>query len=467
LSIPGSGTYFWGNTPVFANKHTVINSNFIVFIYFTFRQCKIIIGTFYFVDQKKDITFAKNTNFYIGGMDILAIQQDFKRIEPFLDEKTTRLYIANKALGLGRCGKTVVSQALGVSRARINNGIKELEGTATSVASSGKQRRSGGGRKSMDTHYPHLFEDLEQIISPYTRGDPMNPLRWCSKSLRKIAKAMQAKGYKISHSSIEKYLQNNNYSLQSNRKTDEGSSDEERDKQFEYINEKAKLFMSEKEPVISVDCKKKELIGNYKNAGREWETSKHPKEVKVYDFIDKELGKAIPYALDIAQNKGWVNVGVSSDTAEFAVNTIRTWWQQMGKDTYPHATKLMITADSGGSNSAVGKLWKLELQRFANETGLEINVCHYPAGTSKWNKIEHRLFSFITKKWRGKPLLSLEIIVNLIANTTTEKGLEVRAGKDERIYQKGIQVTKEEMDSINLKRDAFKGKSNYVISKQM
>jgi hypothetical protein len=400
-------------------------------------------------------------------MDEEKIRQDFARISPFLDEKVTRLYIANQALSLGRGGKVLVSKSLKVSRVRINNGIKELLGQ-NPLPSEDKQRRKGGGRKPIDIHQPEINEQLESIISPYTRGDPMNPLKWCSKSLRKIAKAMQEQGYPISHVSIEKYLLNNDYSLQANRKTNEGSSEEDRDAQFEYINAKAKLFMSEKEPVISVDCKKKELIGNYKNAGREWEKSKTPRQVKVYDFIDKELGKAVPYgAYDIAQNKGWVSVGISSDTAQFAVNTIRTWWQQMGKGTYPQATKLLITADGGGSNSTTGKLWKKELQSFATETGLEINVCHYPPGTSKWNKIEHRLFSFITKNWRGKPLISLETIVNLIANTTTEKGLEVRAMKDTNIYQKGIKVSDEEMNKINLKRDNFRGTLNYKITQQM
>jgi hypothetical protein len=393
------------------------------------------------------------------------IQQDFARITPFLDEKTTRLYVANLALSLGRGGRSIVCKSLGVSRIRINNGIKELLGEDIS-STAGKRRRKGGGRKPKEFHYPEIKDQLETIISPYTRGDPMNPLRWCSKSLRKIAAAMKAQGYPISHVTIEKHLITNGYSLQSNRKTNEGSSDEDRDKQFEYINAKAKLFMSEKEPVISVDCKKKELIGNFKNAGQEWEKSKSSQEVNVYDFIDKELGKAAPYgAYDIAQNTGWVSVGISSDTAQFAVNTIRTWWQQMGSDTYPKATKLLITADGGGSNSANGRLWKKESQSLATEIGLDINVCHYPPGTSKWNKIEHRLFAFISKNWRGKPLVSLETIVNLIANTTTEKGLKVRAMKDTNIYQKGIKVSDEEMEKINLKRDDFKGKWNYIIAK--
>ena len=399
-------------------------------------------------------------------MDEEKIKQDFARISPFLDERTTRLYVANQSLSLGRGGKTLVSRALSISRVRINNGIKELL-SQNPLPSEDKQRRKGGGRKSLDIHHPEINTQLESLISPYTRGDPMNPLKWCSKSLRKIAAAMKEKGLPISHVSIEKYLLNNGYSLQANRKTDEGASEEDRDKQFEHINTKAKLFMSEKEPVISVDCKKKELIGNYKNAGQEWEKSKTPQQVKVYDFIDEELGKAVPYGTyDIAQNKGYVSVGISSDTAQFAVNAIRAWWQQMGKETYPQATKLLITADSGGSNSASGRLWKRELQSFASETGLEINVCHYPPGTSKWNKIEHRLFSFITKNWRGKPLISLETVVNLIANTTTEKGLEVRATKDTNIYQKGIKVSDEEMEKINLKRDDFRGKWNYVITKQ-
>ena len=395
------------------------------------------------------------------------IKQDFARIAPFLDEKTTRLYAANQALSIGRGGKLLVSESLGISRVRINEGIKELLGQKP-VATNEKKRRKGGGRKSIDIHHPDIGSKIEGIISPYTRGDPMNPLRWCSKSLRKIADALKASGYIISHVSIEKYLLNNHYSLQSNRKTDEGSSEEDRDSQFEYINAKAKLFMSENEPVISVDCKKKELIGNYKNAGQEWEKSKMPQEVKVYDFVDETLGKAVPYgAYDIAQNKGWVSVGISSDTAQFAVNTIRTRWLQMGRETYPNASKLLITADGGGSNSTRSKLWKKELQLFATETGLEIYVCHYPPGTSKWNKIEHRLFSFITKNWRGKPLSSLETIVNLIANTTTETGLEVKAMKDINIYQKGIKVSDEDMNKINLIRDDFKGNWNYSISKKM
>ena len=276
------------------------------------------------------------------------IRQDFSRISPYLDEKTTRLYVSNMALRMGRGGRLLISKTLGVSRVSLNNGIKELQG-GLPIVEVNKQRRKGGGRKTIDVHHPEIEAQIENIISPHTRGDPMNPLKWCSKSLRKISSALKAQGYPISHVSVEKYLLSHDYSLQSNRKTDEGSSEEDRDRQFEHINAKAKQFMSEKEPVISVDCKKKELIGNYKNSGREWEKSESPQAVNVYDFPDKKSGKAVPYgAYDIAQNAGWVSVGVSSDTAQFAVHTIRTWWQQMGMPAYPNATKLMITDDYSG-----------------------------------------------------------------------------------------------------------------------
>ena len=309
-------------------------------------------------------------------MNAEDIKANYNRISPFLDEKTDRLYVANLALSLGRGGKILVSKTLGVSRDRINDGIKELQNQKPLLDN--KQRREGGGRKPIEFYQPDIPKEIDNIVSPYTRGDPENPLKWCSKSLRKIAKVLQLKGYNISHVSVEKYLHSNGYSLQSNRKTDEGSSEEDRDKQFEYINEKSKLFMSENEPVISVDCKKKELIGNYKNAGSEWEESKNPQKVKVYDFIDSELGKAAPYgAYDIAINEGFVSVGISSDTAEFAVNTIRTWWQYMGKERYPNASKLLITADCGGSNSARGRLWKRELQSFATVITIFKKLCEF------------------------------------------------------------------------------------------
>ena len=292
----------------------------------------------------------------------------------------------------------------------------------------------------------------------------MNPLLWTSKSLRNITETLKSQKINISYVTVRSLLKSLGYSLQANRKTDEGGSIEDRDEQFEYINETALSFMDESCPVISVDCKKKELIGNYKNNGVEYEKKKNPRNVKVYDFIDKDLGKAVPYGVyDIAQNEGWVNVGVSSDTAEFAVNTIRTWWYEMGKEQYANAPKLLITADGGGSNSSRGRLWKTELQKLASEIKLEINVCHFPPGTSKWNKIEHRMFSYISKNWRAKPLVSLEVIVNLIANTKTEKGLKIKAKEDKKNYAKGIKISDEEMGKINLKRNAFRGEWNYII----
>ncbi|KAA6311935.1 hypothetical protein EZS27_037039, partial [termite gut metagenome] len=282
--------------------------------------------------------------------------------------------------------------------------------------------------------------------------------------LRHIEKALWEKGYKVSHVTIGELLKSLGYSLQANRKTDEGSSAPDRDKEFEYINTTALTFMSMGDPVISVDCKKKELIGNYKNQGREWEEEKHARQVKVYDFIDKTSGKAVPYGVyDMAQNQAWVSVGISSDTAAFAVNTIRTWWQQMGREHYPDSKKLMITADGGGSNSSSIRLWKKELQELATETGLEISVCHLPPGTSKWNKIEHRLFSFITMNWRAKPLIGLEVIVNLIANTTTEKGLKVKAMADKNRYEKGIKISEGEMKNIHLVQNEYRGEWNYKI----
>lgn len=293
----------------------------------------------------------------------------------------------------------------------------------------------------------------------------MNPLLWTSKSLRLIEKALNNKGFKISYVTVGELLKSLGYSLQANKKTDEGGKVEDRNEQFEYINSCAISFMSQGCPVISVDCKKKELIGNYKNNGTEWELKKNAQQVNVYDFVDKELGKAVPYGVyDLAKNEGWVNVGISSDTAEFAVNAIRTWWQEMGKEHYSNSKKLLITADGGGSNSSRGRLWKTELQKLSTETGIEISVCHFPPGTSKWNKIEHRLFSFISKNWRAKPLTSIEVVVNLIANTTTDKGLKVKAKHDTTLYAKSIKVTDIELGQVHLKRNDFRGDWNYTIA---
>ncbi len=380
---------------------------------------------------------------------------------PKLDERLGRMYLASEALCLGRGGKQKIAKIAKVSRTRINRGIADIAITNTTEKGI---RKSGGGRKKITEEAQSILPTLEGIVNAHTRGDPMNPLLWTSKSLRHIEKALKEKGFKVSYVTVGELLKSLGYSLQANRKTDEGATIEDRNEQFEYINTSAISFMTNQYPVISVDCKKKELIGNFKNNGTEWEQEKKPTEVKVYDFIDKELGKAVPYGVyDIAKNEGWVNVGISSDTAEFAVNAIRTWWFEMGQEQYINAKKILITADGGGSNSSRGKLWKTELQRLATETGLEISVCHFPPGTSKWNKIEHRLFSFISKNWRAKPLTSIEVVVNLIANTTTEKGLKVMAREDRKEYLKGIKITTEEMEAIKIKRNGFRGEWNYTI----
>jgi len=394
-----------------------------------------------------------------------VLKRKIDSILPHLDERTARLYLGSEAISIGRGGKQKISRIAGVSRVRIDKGIAELTSKDGRLPVAGQKiRKSGGGRKLTEDTQEGLMEALETIVNPYTRGDPMNPLLWTNKSLRNIEKALKAKGFKVSYVTVADLLKSLGYSLQANRKTDEGSSVADRDEQFEHINKTVISFMNLNEPVISVDCKKKELIGNFKNAGSEWELKMDAPRVKVYDFVDKELGKAVPYGVyDIAQNQGWVSVGISSDTAEFAVNTIKTWWQQMGKEYYPGAKKLLITADGGGSNSSRSRLWKKELQTFANETGIEISVCHFPPGTSKWNKIEHRLFSFITKNWRAKPLTSLEVVVSLIANTTTEKGLKVRAKEDKKLYEKGKKITDEEMENIHLSKGSYRGEWNYTI----
>ena len=395
------------------------------------------------------------------------LQKKYQTILPYLNEQTARLYLASEAQTLGRGGKQLVAKLAGVSRTRIDKGIAELtSGEVLKEDSSSKKiRKTGGGRKKHIENQSGLMEALESIVNPHTRGDPMKVLLWSSKSLRKIENELKKRGYSISYVTVGELLKSMGYSLQGNKKTDEGGNDTDRNEQFEFINKIALSFMTDAAPVISVDCKKKELIGNFKNAGREWLEKGKASHVKVYDFIDKELGKAVPYGIyDIAKNEGWVSVGISKDTAEFAVNSIRTWWQQMGKEQYLSAKKLLVTADGGGSNSSRSRLWKTELQKLATETGLEIHVCHFPPGTSKWNKIEHRMFSFISKNWRAKPLESLEVIVNLIANTTTRKGLKVRAEADKRIYEKGIKVDDVDLQNIRLTLNDFRGDWNYKIS---
>ena len=395
------------------------------------------------------------------------LHKKFNLILPHLNEQTARLYLGSEAQILGRGGKQRVANLAGVSRVRIDKGIAEL--TAKKIVKEDsplqKIRRAGGGRKQHKESQVGLLEALESIVTPHTRGDPMKVLLWSSKSLRNIEKSLKEKGYLVSYVTVGELLKSIGYSLQGNKKTDEGGNDPDRNEQFEFINKTALSFMADNVPVISVDCKKKELIGNFKNAGTDWFVKGKAPEVNVYDFIDKELGKAVPYGIyDIAKNEGWVSVGISKDTAEFAVNSIRTWWQQMGKEQYPLADKLLVTADGGGSNSSRSRLWKKELQTLSTELGLEVHVCHFPPGTSKWNKIEHRMFSYITKNWRAKPLESLEVIVNLIANTTTLKGLTIKAKADKNQYEKGLKVDDEELKKINLTNKEFRGDWNYKIS---
>ena len=400
-------------------------------------------------------------------MSDINLQKKFMAILPHLNEQTARLYLGSEAQSLGRGGKQRVARLAGVSRVRIDKGIFELTlGQEEERAEATKKiRKPGGGRKQHKETQRGLLEALEAIVNPYTRGDPMKALLWTSKSLRNIEKALKENGYTVSYVTIGELLKSLGYSLQANRKTHEGGDVPDRNEQFEYINETALSFMSDNEPVISVDCKKKELIGNFKNTGTDWFLQGSAPEVNVYDFMDKELGKAVPYGVyDLAQNQGWVSVGISKDTAEFAVNTVKTWWQQMGREQYPEAKKILITADGGGSNGSRNRLWKKELQAFATESGLAISVCHFPPGTSKWNKIEHRLFSYITKNWRARPLESLEVVVNLIAKTTTEKGLHVKAKADENQYEKGIKVLDEELKNIKLTKSAFRGDWNYTIN---
>lgn len=391
----------------------------------------------------------------------------YEQISPYLDETSIRMWASVEALSLGYGGITTVSRATGLSRTTIHAGILELKQTETDrfpVDSYGAVRRLGGGRKPLKQKDPTLLEDLESLVEPGTRGDPESPLQWTTKSTVKLAKELQAMGHQVSQRSVCRLLGELDYSLQSNRKTTEGKQNKDRDAQFQHITETVKQFQRQQQPVISVDAKKKELIGEYKNAGQEWQPKGEPILVKQHDFMDKKLGKVIPYGVyDLSQNKGWVNVGVDHNTAQLAVETIRKWWQQMGKIDYPQATELLITADCGSSNSYRARLWKWELQQLATDLGLMIQVCHFPPGTSKWNKIEHRLFSQITQNWRGRPLISREVVVNLIANTTTTTGLKVRAALDERQYPTGITINDEQFNSIDIEQDSFHGEWNYRI----
>ena len=394
--------------------------------------------------------------------DEAAIGDRFRLLAGELDERSLRLWAAAESVALGWGGTAAVARATGIAASTIRRGRVELASGAS--PGPGRVRRAGAGRKRLTEKDPTLLADLERLLDGESRGDPEQPLRWTAKSLRALAAELRALGHEISARSVAPLLRQLGYSLQGNRKTKEGANHPDRDAQFRHINQTVTGAIAAGQPVISVDTKKKELVGDFKNRGREWRPKGSPELVRSHDFLDKELGKAIPYGIyDLASDEGWVAVGIDHDTAQFAVNSIRSWWAHLGRTRYPSAATLTITADCGGSNGHRPRLWKVELQRLADETGLQIQVCHFPPGTSKWNKIEHRLFSFISKNWRGKPLTSLEVIVNLIGAATTRTGLDVYARLDERTYPKGIKISDAELAAVNLTGAVFHPDWNYTI----
>jgi transposase len=388
-----------------------------------------------------------------------------------MNEKLRRRWAACEAMALGRGGIRAVARETGLSTSTVMRGIREVKAQMPGLAEAierqdeNRVRAPGGGRRRRVDEDPNLVSDLRKLLEPVTRGDPGSHLLWTSKSTRKLAAELQAQGHQVSHMTVARLLPDLGYSLQANRKTREGKQNPDRDGQFQHINREVRAFQRRGQPIISVDTKKRELVGDFKNGGREWHPQGRPEEVRVHDCRDEELGVAIPYGVyDINQNKGWVSVGIDHDTAEFAVATIRRWWQRMGQRVYPKAKELLITADSGGSNGNRTRLWKLCIQKLADETGLQISICHFPPGTSKWNKIEHRMFCHITENWRGKPLVSRAVIVNLIGHTTTRKGLQIKAAVDTRSYEQGVKVSDEEFATINLTPSRFHGDWNYTIS---
>jgi hypothetical protein len=394
-----------------------------------------------------------------------GLEEFFSVISPLLDERQRRVVAGATARLLGRGGTTAVARAAEMSRNTVTTGATEIE-TGDAVPED-RVRRLGGGRKQAIDKDPNLLLELDDLVSPEARGDPMSPLRWTSKSTYKLADALRAKGFGVGATTVRELLHEMGYSLQGTSKQKEGAQHVDRDAQFHHINDTAAAFVAAGQPVISVDAKKKELIGEYSNAGQEYQPSKKPTRTKVHDFIDPEMGKAIPYGVyDLGADEGWVSVGDDADTAGFAVATIGRWWAQMGRPRYPDATRLLICADAGGSNGYRIRAWKVELAKLAKETGLEITVAHFPPGTSKWNKIEHRLFSFITMNWRGRPLTSYRVMVQLIANTTTKKGLKVNAALDEGQYPTGVKISKEELAAVPLTRDKFHGDWSYTVHPQ-
>ena len=392
------------------------------------------------------------------------VRTKFAALKPFLDERSRRRWAAVEARALGRGGIERVTEATGLSRTTIRAGLKELAEPLADEASAGRLRARGGGRRRLSDHDPGLMAALERLIDPVTRGDPQGPLLWTSASAAHLARELEASGHRVSERTVNRLLHEAGYSLQANQKTLEGRQHPDRDAQFRRINRRVRAFQRLGQPVVSVDTKKKELVGAYRNGGREWRPKGRPLSVNVHDFPDKDLGKAIPYGVyDVTHNMGWVSVGVDHDTAAFAVETLRRWWHRMGRCAHPKAHRLLVTADGGGSNSSRNRLWKWELQRFADDTGLRVSVCHFPPGTSKWNKIEHRMFCHITENWRGRPLTSHEAVVNLISHTTTRRGLSIRSELDRNEYPTGRPVTDEQIASLSLQRDRFHGEWNYTL----
>jgi hypothetical protein len=393
------------------------------------------------------------------------IREKFVALAPVMDERTRRLWAATEAKALGHSGQTLVARATGMSRSTLHLGLRELERDAAPALVPGQRvRRRGAGRKALTERDPTLVAALETMVEPTSRGDPQSPLRWTCMSVRQLATELRRQGHTVERQTVAHLLAALGYSLQANRKTKEGTSHPDRNAQFAYINTRVRAFQKRGYPVVSVDTKKKELVGDFKNGGQEWRPHGQPERVRVYDFVDEDLGKAIPYGVyDQAANMGWVNVGVDHDTAAFAVESLRRWWEHMGSQRYPSAPALLITADGGGSNGSRNRLWKVALPQLANDIGLRMAVCHFPPGTSKWNKIEHRMFSHISMNWRGRPLISHEVIVNLIANTTTEQGLTIKATLDTGRYPIGIKVTDQEFEKVKLKQSKFHGEWNYTI----
>jgi Rhodopirellula transposase DDE domain len=399
---------------------------------------------------------------------IEGVRKKYELLRPIMNERMRRQWAAAEALSLPRGGVTVVAQATGLSRTTIEAGKRELRTPADlppEEVCPERVRSPGGGRHPLVIADPTLIVDLEALVEPATRGDPQSPLRWTSKSTRKLAEELNSQGHQVSHVTVAALLDDLDYSLQANRKTHEGKGHPDRDAQFQYIAKQVRAFQNEGQPVVSVDSKKRELIGDFKNAGQEWQPRGSPEKVKVYDYPDKQLGKVTPGGVyDLTLNNGWVSVGIDHNTAQFAAETIRRWWQAMGSKVYLDAKKLLITADSGGSNARRCRLWKVSLQELANTLKLAISVCHFPPGTSKWNKIEHRMFCHITENWRGRPLRSRATVVNLIGSTTTTTGLHMEAGLDNNSYPIGIEVSDEELAAVQIRRHSFHGEWNYTIS---